>query len=110
MICVNTGEHGKNLVDDFMNKGVIAFREPNILRAAPVPMYNSYEDVSICCDNGETLIHGKFLMIRKTKKITINGAGLIALFGYFITSKGFDIEVIEKRSDIRKITAEAKEI
>ena len=46
MICVNTGEHGKNLVDDFMNKGVIAdFREPNILRAAPVPMYNSYEDV-----------------------------------------------------------------
>ena len=29
-----------------MNKGVIAdFREPNILRAAPVPMYNSYEDV-----------------------------------------------------------------
>ena len=46
MICVNTGEHGKNLVDDFMSKGVIAdFREPNILRAAPVPMYNSYEDV-----------------------------------------------------------------
>ncbi len=46
MICVNTGEHGKNLVDDFMNKGVIAdFREPNILRAAPVSMYNSYEDV-----------------------------------------------------------------
>ena len=46
MICVNTGDHGKNLVDDFMNKGVIAdFREPNILRAAPVPMYNSYEDV-----------------------------------------------------------------
>jgi len=46
MICVNTGDHGKQLVDDFMNKGVIAdFREPNILRAAPVPMYNSYEDV-----------------------------------------------------------------
>ena len=46
MICINTGDHGKKLVDDFMNKGVIAdFREPNILRAAPVPMYNSYEDV-----------------------------------------------------------------
>ena len=46
MICVNTGNHGKKLVDDFMDKGVIAdFREPNILRAAPVPMYNSYEDV-----------------------------------------------------------------
>jgi len=40
------GEHGKKLVDDFMKKGVIAdFREPNILRSAPVPMYNSYEDV-----------------------------------------------------------------
>ena len=37
MICVNTGDHGKKLVDDFMDKGVIAdFREPNILRAAPV--------------------------------------------------------------------------
>ena len=46
MICVNTGDYGKQLVDDFGNKGVIAdFREPNILRAAPVPMYNSYEDV-----------------------------------------------------------------
>ncbi len=46
MICINTGEHGKKLVDDFMKKGVIAdFREPNILRSAPVPMYNSYEDV-----------------------------------------------------------------
>jgi len=46
MICINTGEHGKSLVDDFMSKGVIAdFREPNILRAAPIPMYNSYEDV-----------------------------------------------------------------
>ena len=46
MICINTGDHGKQLVDDFINKGVIAdFREPNILRAAPVPMYNSYEDV-----------------------------------------------------------------
>jgi kynureninase len=46
MICINTGDHGKQLVEDFMVKGVIAdFREPNILRAAPIPMYNSYEDV-----------------------------------------------------------------
>jgi len=46
MICINTGGHGKKLVDDFVEKGVIAdFREPNILRAAPVAMYNSYEDV-----------------------------------------------------------------
>ena len=32
--------------DRLMKKGVIAdFREPNILRVAPVPLYNSFEDV-----------------------------------------------------------------
>lgn len=37
---------GKELFDRLTEKGVIAdWREPNVIRMAPVPMYNSYEDV-----------------------------------------------------------------
>jgi kynureninase len=38
--------HGKSLFDRITAKGVIAdWREPNVIRVAPVPMYNSFEDV-----------------------------------------------------------------
>lgn len=37
---------GKDLFDFITEKGVIAdWREPNVIRIAPVPLYNSYEDV-----------------------------------------------------------------
>jgi kynureninase len=37
---------GKTLFDFITKKGVIAdWREPNVIRIAPVPLYNSYEDV-----------------------------------------------------------------
>jgi kynureninase len=37
---------GKELFDSLMEKGVfIDWREPNVLRMAPVPMYNSFRDV-----------------------------------------------------------------
>ncbi|QTN38621.1 kynureninase [Cryomorphaceae bacterium] len=37
---------GKALFDKLTEKGVIAdWREPNVIRMAPVPMYNSYEDI-----------------------------------------------------------------
>lgn len=37
---------GKSLFDFLTSKGVIAdWREPNVIRVAPVPLYNSYEDV-----------------------------------------------------------------
>jgi len=37
---------GKNLFDYITEKGVIAdWREPNVIRIAPVPLYNSYVDV-----------------------------------------------------------------
>lgn len=36
----------KSLFDKLMNAGVIAdWREPNVIRIAPAPIYNSYEDV-----------------------------------------------------------------
>jgi len=37
---------GKGLFDEITKMGVIAdWREPNVIRIAPVPLYNSYEDV-----------------------------------------------------------------
>jgi len=37
---------GKGLFDNITKEGVVAdWREPNVIRVAPVPMYNSYEDV-----------------------------------------------------------------
>jgi kynureninase len=38
--------HGKGLFDELARLGVVAdWREPNVIRVAPVPMYNSFEDV-----------------------------------------------------------------
>ncbi len=38
--------HGKGLFDELTSLGVVAdWREPNVIRIAPVPMYNSFEDV-----------------------------------------------------------------
>jgi kynureninase len=37
---------GKSLFDHLMNEGVIVdWREPNVIRMAPVPLYNSFEDI-----------------------------------------------------------------
>lgn len=37
---------GKQLFEYISNKGVVAdWREPNVIRVAPVPLYNSFEDV-----------------------------------------------------------------
>ncbi len=37
---------GKQLFDNLMAKGVISdWREPNVIRMAPVPLYNSFEDI-----------------------------------------------------------------
>jgi kynureninase len=41
-----TDDSGKKLFDFLAQKGVIAdWREPNVIRFAPVPLYNSYDDV-----------------------------------------------------------------
>ena len=38
--------HGKALFTKLTERGVVAdWREPNVIRAAPVPLYNSFEDV-----------------------------------------------------------------
>lgn len=38
--------NGKEIFSELVNQGVIAdWREPNVIRIAPVPLYNSFEDV-----------------------------------------------------------------
>ncbi len=45
-LSLKLGPDAKQIVKSLENKGVIAdFREPNIMRVAPVPLYNSFEDV-----------------------------------------------------------------
>jgi len=41
-----TGDNGKELFDYLTEHGVIAdWREPNVIRMAPVPFYNSFEEI-----------------------------------------------------------------
>ncbi|MFT5512879.1 MAG: kynureninase [Bacteroidia bacterium] len=45
-LSVLTGDNGKNLFDHLTKRGVIAdWREPNVIRMAPVPLYNSFLDI-----------------------------------------------------------------
>jgi kynureninase len=45
-ISLLTGENGKALFDYLTTNGVIAdWRNPNVIRIAPVPLYNSFEDI-----------------------------------------------------------------
>ena len=38
--------HGRPLLDKMMARGIVPdWREPNVIRCAPVPLYNSFEDV-----------------------------------------------------------------
>jgi kynureninase len=38
--------HGKPLLDKMMAQGIVPdWREPNVIRCAPVPLYNSFEDI-----------------------------------------------------------------
>ncbi len=47
-LSVLTGNNGKKIFDYLSDNGVIAdWREPNVIRLAPVPLYNSFEDVFV---------------------------------------------------------------
>jgi len=45
-ISILTDDSGRQLFDYLTQNGIITdWREPNVIRLAPVPMYNSFEDV-----------------------------------------------------------------
>ena len=45
MLCLDVGDHGNRLLNILKKKVLSQILEPSIIRVAPVPMYNSYEDV-----------------------------------------------------------------
>ena len=60
-------ENGKQIFDTLKANGVIGdWREPNVIRIAPVPLYNTYEDVSRF---GEILSH---VVKSSAKLISVN--------------------------------------
>lgn len=49
----------KNLFDKLTKSGVIAdWREPDVIRCAPVPLYNSFEDVYRMVENLKSILNG----------------------------------------------------
>ena len=45
-LSVLTGENGKAIHDELTKQGVVSdWRNPNVIRVAPVPLYNSFMDV-----------------------------------------------------------------
>lgn len=46
MLCLKIAKNPKAFMEKLITHGaVVDFREPNIIRATPIPLYNSYEDV-----------------------------------------------------------------
>ena len=59
------GISGKSLFDRLSENGVVAdWREPNVIRMAPVPLYNNFEDIyrfmEILHDGVLTIKEGKY--------------------------------------------------
>ena len=92
---------GKSLFYFLSKKGVIAdWREPNVIRLAPVPLYNSFEDISVRSNYRRRII--------MRKKVTIAGAGLVgSLEAIYLAKRGFEVEVYERRPDMRKVELSA---
>ena len=64
--------HGRKLFDGLTDRGIVAdWREPNVIRMAPVPLYNSFEDVYRFgvilkeCLKGEKVEESKSERVRK---------------------------------------------
>jgi kynureninase len=50
-------KNGKHIYNELMKRGVIVdWREPNVIRLAPVPLYNSFEEVWTLADNLQQIL------------------------------------------------------
>ena len=50
-------ENGRNIYNSLMNAGIFTdWREPNVIRLAPVPLYNTFEEVWRFADTLKKLI------------------------------------------------------
>ena len=59
MLCIRYAKNPKDLYQKLTERGAIVdFREPDILRMTPAPLYNSFEDISKLVTLIEEITHG----------------------------------------------------
>ncbi len=94
------GGLGKQVHAQLIQSGIeVDFREPNVIRAAPVPLYNSFVDVFDCV---AALKQSLSAPMKKPEHIVIAGAGLVGtLMATMLTQRGYRVSVYEKRPDLR---------
>jgi len=90
---------GKKVFKTLEKKGVVAdWREPDVIRFAPVPLYNTFGEVF----QFYTILKRHFSMSGK-QHIAIAGAGLVgSLASIYLARRGYRVSVFERRPDMRK--------
>jgi len=77
------------------------WREPDVIRVAPVPLYNTFEEVFAFSQFFENALD-------KQQHIAIAGAGLVgSLLSIYLARRGHQVSVFERRPDMRKQTVDA---
>ncbi|MEO5891562.1 MAG: kynureninase [Ferruginibacter sp.] len=57
-VSISVHQHAKAIFDTLMPLGIFAdWREPNVIRVAPVPLYNSFEEIFIFADTLRQLLY-----------------------------------------------------
>ncbi|MFN2501776.1 MAG: kynureninase [Pyrinomonadaceae bacterium] len=57
-LSIRVGAGGRSVHEKLMTRGVFAdWREPDVIRVAPVPLYNSFADVTICFNNFKSVLY-----------------------------------------------------
>ena len=78
---------------------------------APVPLYNSFQDVfrfvEILKASIQKILQGRSKM-KKNKHIAIVGGGLVgSMLSIYLAKRGYRISVFERRSDMRRHSVDA---
>ena len=102
-------QHGKDVFRRIEAAGVTCdWREPDVIRVAPVPLYNRYEEVcrfvEILRGRSDEVRDGKPLRTpRDTEEITLVGAGLAgSLLAIDLARRGHRVTIHERRPDPRR--------
>ncbi len=57
-VSIAMNKNGKQHFESLTRKGIMAdWREPNVIRIAPVPLYNTFEEIFLFADTLRTLMH-----------------------------------------------------
>ncbi len=98
---VKSNASGRTVFERLEASGVTCdWREPDVIRVAPVPLYNRFEEVHRFV---EILRNAHVRTPRETPEITLVGAGLAgSLLAIFLARRGYRVTLLERRLDPRK--------